>query len=151
MPKTASRIRFLASQARENLPYYEHLEIGFNYLMGALNAAYGLSQLPHLKTLVGERRIIFENFRKQLPRSNFQREQNGMVSNRWLSSFLFDDDEERKEWIQRMSQKAMETRPVWRPMHIQPVFKMMPYYGGEIAQQLFEKGICLPPVNLPII
>ncbi len=149
--KTASRIRFLASQARENLPYYEHREMGFNYLIGALNAAYGLSQLPHLERLVGERRIIFENFRKQLTHAGYQREQNGMVSNRWLPSFLFDDEEEREEWIQQMDQNAMETRPLWRPMHIQPVFKMMPYYGGEIAQQLFKNGICFPPINLPII
>lgn len=144
---TANRVRFLASQARENLPYYEHREVGFNYLMGALNAAYGLGQLPHLQGLVEERRIVFENFRKQLTNNSYQKEQNGMASNRWLPSFLFDAEEERQKWIQLMDQKALETRPLWRPMHTQPVFKESKVFTNGTAEKLFATGLCLPPLK----
>ena len=140
----ARRVRFMASQARENLPYYEHHEVGYNYLMGALNAAYGLCQLPYLDQEIVARRNIFERYQAALAYLPFQQEPQGHYSNRWLPAVLFDDEKTRHALAAKLADHGYETRPLWRPMHLQPVFKDYPYYGEQLSKQLFERGLCLP-------
>jgi len=143
-PELAKRVRFMASQARENLPYYEHKEVGYNYLMGALNAAYGLSQLPHLEVDVTARRAIFDRYQASLPQLQFQQEPQGCYANRWLPAVLFGKESTRHALARQLAEKGFETRPLWRPMHLQPILKNYPFYGKDLSEQLFARGLCLP-------
>lgn len=144
-PKIAQNARFLATQARSKLPFYEHPEIGFNYLMSALNAAYGLSQLPLWEQALGERKEVF-NFYKQLlgNLANFQAERENAVSSRWLSTFLFESSKVSQKLTQSLDIQGFETRPLWNPMHLQPAHSACTVYGGSVSKSLFERGICLP-------
>jgi dTDP-4-amino-4,6-dideoxygalactose transaminase len=145
----AQKARFLASQARENLPYYEHHESGFNYLMGPLNAAYGLSQLSNFKQNVDKRRSVFDKYRADLSGEDveFQLEKPEMRSNRWFSTVLFKSDTIRQEVAQSLAAEGVETRPLWRPMHEQPLFKGMKNYVTGVSADLFARGLCLPSGN----
>lgn len=145
-PVLAQKARFLASQARENLPYYEHRESGFNYLMGPLNAAYGLSQLPDFHRNVDKRRSIFDRYQSGLAGENigFQLEKPEMRSNRWFSAVLFKDYATRLRVAESLAAAGAETRPLWRPMHGQPLFKGMKNYGTGVSDDLFARGLCLP-------
>jgi dTDP-4-amino-4,6-dideoxygalactose transaminase len=142
----AQKARFLAAQARENLPYYDHHESGFNYLMGPLNAAYGLSQLPNFRQNVDMRRSVFDQYTADLSGENieFQLEKPEMRSNRWFSTVLFENQSIHLEVAQSLAAQGIETRPLWRPMHAQPLFKGMENYITGVADDLFERGLCLP-------
>ncbi len=129
--RTASRIRFLASQARENLPYYEHREMGFNYLMGALNAAYGLAQWPSLQYELEKRKSIFNHYRNLYPQAQFQNAPHGHCSNYWLTVALFRTKEEKQAVADEYEKKGYETRPVWKAMHTQTLYQNESYYGNH--------------------
>lgn len=144
-PEIAEKGRFLASQARSRLPFYEHPEIGFNYLMSALNAAYGLSQLPSWGQALEERRAAFSLYKELLgSQAKFQRESGATLSSRWLSTFIFDAPEVSKKSAQLLDLQGFETRPLWNPMHLQPIHTECTVYGGSVSKSLFERGICLP-------
>lgn len=145
----ARKARFLAAQARESLPYYEHHESGFNYLMGPLNAAYGLSQLPDFQQHVDRRRSIFDKYRADLSGENieFQLEKPEMRSNRWFSTVLFKSMAIRQEVAKSLAAEGVETRPLWRPMHGQPLFKSAKNYTTGVSDDLFARGLCLPSGN----
>ena len=142
----ASKARFLASQSRENLPYYEHAEIGYNYAMGPLNAAYGLSQIPDLQININGRRWIFERYLEKFENSGlvYPTELPGMVSNRWFSTFLFRDGATKNHVTSVLAAQGIETRPLWNPMHRQPLFKGVGNYRSNVSDSQFEKGLCLP-------
>jgi dTDP-4-amino-4,6-dideoxygalactose transaminase len=148
-PELAQKARFFASQARENLPYYEYHESGFNYLMGPLNAAYGLSQLAGFRQNVDHRRSVFNKYKDDLSGENieFQVEKPGMRSSRWFSTILFKNKEIRAAAAQTLAAEGIETRPLWRPMHAQPLFAGIQGIMNGVADNLFERGLCLPSGN----
>jgi len=149
------KARYLSTQAREDLPFYQHLEIGYNYRMTNMAAAIGLAQLERLEKLVSRRREINAVYRElfsQFPGISFQTEYLGVYSNYWLTTILIDEkitgfssDRLRVQFFKN----GIETRFLWKPLHLQPIYRTAPYYGGQIAEQLFLKGLCLPSsVNL---
>ncbi|KPQ15693.1 MAG: putative pyridoxal phosphate-dependent enzyme apparently involved in regulation of cell wall biogen [Algoriphagus marincola HL-49] len=149
------RAKYLSTQAREDLPYYQHLEIGFNYRMNNLCASVALAQLEQLDEFVEKRREINVNYRKLLEDFvgiTFQPEANGSRSNFWLTAILIDEEVtgfSNDQVRVALMKNDIETRFLWKPLHLQPVFKEIKYFGGNVAKSLFHKGICLPSsVNL---
>jgi len=142
----ASKARFLAAQSRENLPYYEHIEVGYNYAMSPLNAACGLSQFPDINKNIAARREIFEVYANNLAAHGveFPNEPEGFYSNRWLSTAVFKNKATRLQVSSVLDANHIETRPLWKPMHLQPLYKKLERYLSGVAENLFEKGLCLP-------
>lgn len=143
-----------ASQSRENKSYYEHLEIGYNYRMSPLNAACGLAQLEEFNPLLRDKKRVSELYKKEFsvnPDVHFVRESEGTSSNHWLTTILIKSLKKTGitiEQIQRILQDhGIETRPLWKPMHLQPLYKAAPFYGTIISEQLFYEGLCLPSGN----
>jgi dTDP-4-amino-4,6-dideoxygalactose transaminase len=149
------RARYLSTQAREDLPYYQHLEIGFNYKMNNLAASIGLAQLEQLDEFVSRRRNINANYKKLLGSFEgitFQEDSVNSNSNFWLTALLIDDKitgftNDRLRVVLR--KRGIESRFLWKPLHMQPVFSGIPFYGGNNSEKMFKKGLCLPSsVNL---
>jgi pyridoxal phosphate-dependent aminotransferase EpsN len=142
----AQKVRFYASQAREQLPYYEHREVGYNYAMSPLCAATGLSQLPQLNQNIEARRRIFQHYRSEFSglSINSQPESGANHSNRWFSAFIFSDEATRLRVSSVLGSEGIETRPLWRPMHQQPVYQQVRSYLNGISDQFFKTGLCLP-------
>jgi pyridoxal phosphate-dependent aminotransferase EpsN len=142
--------RKLATQARDKAPHYEHSEIGYNYRMSNLLAAVARGQLEVLEERVAARRSNFAWYRArlgQLPGINFMPEAEWGRHTRWLSCFtvepkLFGADREQIRCA--LEAENIEARPVWKPLHLQPVFAECETVGGEVAETLFHLGICLP-------
>lgn len=145
----ASKVRFWANQSREDLPYYDHHETGYNYAMGPLNAAAGLAQLADLQVNVGTRRGHADAYRSAFGESGiaFQAEMPGMYANRWFSTCLFPDEATRHRVSSVLEANGIETRPLWRPMHQQPVFSPFERINRGVAEGYFRRGICLPSGN----
>ncbi len=142
--------RKLATQAREPFPYYEHTEIGYNYRMSNLLAAIGRAQLRTLDLRVQKRRWIFEQYRQHLGDLlgvSFMPEAPWGQSTRWLSVILIDEHLAgvSSETVRQALETAnIEARPVWKPLHLQPVFRGCEVVGGAVAEDLFRRGLCLP-------
>jgi dTDP-4-amino-4,6-dideoxygalactose transaminase len=142
--------RFLATQARDNAPHYQHSKIGFNYRMSNISAGIGRGQMEVLKERIKQRRANFEFYKNALANIKFIKfldEPDGYFSNRWLSCILVEPNDKNitRDTI-RLALEAdnIESRPLWKPMHLQPVFVNCRFYGDGIAESLFEKGLCLP-------
>lgn len=146
----AARARFLATQAREPAPHYEHQEIGYNYRLSNLLAALGRSQLSDLGRRVERRREINRFYRDalgDLAGVTFMPEAAGCVSTFWLTCMRIDPDEaglDRDRIRVHLESLGIEARPVWKPMHLQPVFADCEVIGGQVSESLFEDGLCLP-------
>ncbi len=146
----AEKARFLATQARDPAPHYQHSEIGYNYRMSNLLAAVGRGQLAELGSRVEQRRANFEYYREALaevPGIQFMPEIAGGRSTRWLTCIVIDADEfgATAEDVRLAHEREnIESRPLWKPMHLQPVFADCPMIGGRVAERLFERGLCLP-------
>lgn len=151
----AERARFRATQSRDPAPHYQHSQIGYNYRLSNVCAGIGRGQMEVLDERVKQRRKnfdrysdYFENWNEKGFNIEFQPEVNGSFSNRWLTCILVDPEKNKgltRETIRlAMEAENIESRPLWKPMHIQPVFKDAPYYGGKVAERLFEIGLCLP-------
>lgn len=144
------RARLLSTQAREDLPFYHHLEIGYNYKMNNISAAVGLAQLEQLESCIKKRRAINQRYRlllKDFPGIEFQTESSVSSSNYWLTSIVIDKDKtgfSNDKLKNALMKKGIESRFLWKPLHTQPVFNMTPYYGGSLSENLFENGLCLP-------
>lgn len=142
--------RFLATQARDAAPHYQHSQIGYNYRMSNICAAIGRGQMDVLPDRVQQRRANYAFYREQLaaiPAISFPDEPGGdFHSNRWLSTILVDDSQgvSREDIRLALEKENIESRPLWKPMHMQPVFEAAPYYGDGTSERLFEKGLCLP-------
>lgn len=142
--------RKLSTQAREPLPHYEHREVGYNYRMSNLLAAVGRAQLRTLEERVEIRRRIFERYWENLadlPGLSFMPEAPWGRHTRWLSVITIDPKmfgADREAVRLALEAKNIESRPVWKPMHLQPVFQHYEVVGGQVAEELFEKGLCLP-------
>lgn len=149
--ESAKRVKFLSTQAREDRPYYYHTTIGYNYRLSNVSAAIGCAQAEELDWRVGRRREIhsmyvdgFDGMAGIAVHSNPSSRYN---SNFWLSTVRFDrrivnktPDEIRVALLAH----GIETRLIWRPMHMQPVYAFAPYYGGNCAEGIFDDGLCLP-------
>lgn len=152
--KLVDHSRFLATQARDQAPYYQHSEIGYNYRLSNISAGVGRGQMEVLNERVARRRAIFDRYKEAfsgIESISMMPEVEDMVPNRWLSTLTiknFNSIDQIVELIGKMSEKNIETRALWKPLHLQPVFygtKM--YYhdkGLSVSEKLFNSGLCLP-------
>lgn len=145
------KARFLATQARDSAPHYQHSEIGYNYRMSNVCAAIGRGQMEVLDERVAKRRANFEFYRKtfaSIEGVSFLTEPEGYFSNRWLSTIMVDPKKTGgitiKSIAEHLAKDNIECRPLWKPMHLQPVFATAPFYGDGTAEALFANGLCLP-------
>lgn len=144
------KARFLATQARDNFPYYQHSEMGYNYRLSNVLAGIGRGQLQVLKDRVTARRRNFDFYYSKLadlPGVEFMPEADYGMCTRWLSCLTIDPKRakcDRETLRLALADKQIETRPVWKPLHLQPVFADCETFGGEVAQELFTLGLCLP-------
>lgn len=147
----AKHTKFLATQARDQAPHYQHSHIGYNYRMSNICAGIGRGQMLVLRDHVARRREINALYRKLLedvPGVSFLVNPNAdFNSNHWLTCIVVNPDVagfSREDIRMKMEEENIETRPLWKPMHLQPVFAGTPYYGGNTAEKLFDNGLCLP-------
>lgn len=145
------RVVFLSTQARDEAPYYQHSEIGYNYRMSNVSAGIGCGQMEVLEDRIIQRRFN-HNFYRNLFESMegitlFSEPNNDFYSNHWLSAIVIDEErigfDRDKLWL-KFLKNNIETRPLWKPMHLQPIFTDAPYYGENVSERLFQKGLCLP-------
>lgn len=146
----AARVRYLATQAREPVPHYEHVEVGYNYRMSNLLAAVGRGQLGALPEKLARRREVNARYRAAfrdragltvMPEAEYGR------GNCWLTAVLVDADEfgaNPEQIRQHLETRNIEARPVWKPLHLQPAFRSCRVRGGDVAARLFTSGLCLP-------
>jgi len=148
--KFIERARFLSQQARDPAPHYEHSIIGFNYRMSNILAAIGRGQLRTLDSHIEAKRIISDWYREALsdvPGITFMPEPPYGRSNCWLTVILISPEEfgaDRETVRLALEAHNIESRPVWKPMHLQPVFKGCRVRGGSVSEDLFRRGLCLP-------
>lgn len=143
---------FLATQARDAAPHYQHSEIGYNYRLSNICAGIGRGQMEVLKERIAKRRENFFFYKKNLediPAVSFPEEPSpDYFSNHWLTTILLDPSKKNKLSPERLRMELenyhIETRPVWKPMHLQPVFAKYPCYNNGVSGRLFDQGLCLP-------
>lgn len=144
------KARFLATQARDPMPHYEHSMIGYNYRMSNILAAIGRGQLKVIEARVAARRRNFDYYLRALkdtPGISFMPEAEYGRSNRWLTCILVEPREfgtVSEDIRLALEAENIESRPVWKPMHMQPVFRTCRKRGGEVAEEIFRRGLCLP-------
>ena len=146
-----TQARFLSTQAKDTAPYYEHSILGYNYRMSNISAAIGVGQLLVLEDRVKARRNnhnFYEKIFGKVEGVEFLMEPQGFYSNRWLSCTLFDQLKNSnlspEQFRKHLERNNIESRPLWKPMHMQPLYKDAQYFGGKVSEQLFQKGLCLP-------
>lgn len=139
---------FLSTQARDNAPHYQHSQVGYNYRMSNICAGIGRGQMQVLDEHIGLRRkmhrFYVELFKDVAGVRVFVEPNADYKSNHWLSCVVLPSYQAREELRLALEAEHIESRPLWKPMHLQPVFAADPYYGGTVAQELFERGLCLP-------
>jgi dTDP-4-amino-4,6-dideoxygalactose transaminase len=143
------KARFLATQARDEAPHYEHSHIGYNYRMSNVCAGIGRGQMEVLSQRVSQRRYNFNYYKQALADVegiSFQADPGpAFYSNHWLSTILVESNHFTKDDIQNaLLNDNIDCRPLWKPMHLQPVFANAHYYGNGTSDGLFERGLCLP-------
>jgi dTDP-4-amino-4,6-dideoxygalactose transaminase len=149
-PALLGRARALAAQAREPASHYQHETTGYAYGLSSLLAAVGLAQLPTLAARVARRREIFATYAERLgdlPGLSFLAEPGWGRANRWLTVALLDAavfGTDRETLRRALDAAGVESRPAWKPLHLQPAFRDAPCAGGDRAAELFERGLCLP-------
>lgn len=150
-----AKARFLATQARDNAPHYQHSHIGFNYRMSNVVAAIGRGQMVVLNDRIAARRANYDRYVKLFGEINAKgyhiellSEPEGFFSNRWLSAVTIDPEKNkgitREDVRLALDAENIESRPLWKPMHLQPVFANAPFYGDGTSEKLFDQGLCLP-------
>ena len=152
----AHKTVFYATQARDNAPHYQHSEIGYNYRLSNICAGIGRGQMLVLQNHVDKRRENNSFYRKELSSINgisFQTEPNDKFhSNYWLTSILVDstktEGKTREDLRLLLDAENIESRPLWKPMHLQPVFANCPYYGNGVSEKLFNIGLCIPSSSI---
>ncbi len=149
--KLIEKARFLATQARDNAPHYQHSHIGYNYRMSNVLAGIGRGQLKVLDKRVKQRRGNFEFYKKHLNNIGgieFQPESENSFSNRWLTAITINskitNGITREDVRRALEKENIEARPLWKPMHLQPIFKNAPKYVNGTSEKLFKNGLCLP-------
>lgn len=140
------KVRFWSTQSREQARHYEHKEIGYNYRMSNIVAGIGRGQLKVLDQRVSQKRHIYNYYKaalKDIKGIHFMPENDWNNSNHWLTAAYLDDFDS-NTLMDELSKDDIESRPIWKPMHLQPIFKKYNYFGVGISDMLFEKGFCLP-------
>jgi dTDP-4-amino-4,6-dideoxygalactose transaminase len=146
----AARVRYLSTQARQPVPHYEHHDIGHNYRMGNINAAIGRGQLATLPDRIAQRRRVRDHYERclgGLPGVTFQQVPEGCVPNHWLTTVQLDPDAfgaSAADVLEALRNEAIEARPGFMPMHMQPVFADSPHVGGEVAATHYANSVSLP-------
>lgn len=146
----ANYARFLATQARDNAPHYQHSVIGYNYRLSNICAAIGRGQMTVLSERVQRRREIFHYYYNNLKDTegiSFSAEMEQMKSSRWLTTILINPDQtgtDREQIRLLLGASGIESRPIWKPMHLQPVFNDATTYNQGVAENIFQYGLCLP-------
>ncbi|WP_406683879.1 aminotransferase class I/II-fold pyridoxal phosphate-dependent enzyme [Seonamhaeicola sp. MEBiC1930] len=138
---------FLSTQARDNAPHYQHSTVGYNYRMSNVLAGIGRGQMEVLDKRVESRRKNYDFYRSNLSKYNsisFLNEPDGYFSNRWLTCIVTDSFEMREQIRLALLKEDIESRPLWKPMHTQPVFKDCIHFTNGVSESLFDKGLCLP-------
>ncbi len=145
------KARFLATQARDEAPHYQHSQIGYNYRMSNVLAGIGRGQMEVIDERVKKRRDNFFFYRKNLEKyegiSFLEEPEKSYFSNHWLTTILIDPSKRkitREDLQKELENENIETRPLWKPMHLQPVFSDCPSYVNGTSQELFKNGLCLP-------
>jgi dTDP-4-amino-4,6-dideoxygalactose transaminase len=145
-----NKARFWATQARDPAPHYQHSELGYNYRLSNVLAGIGRGQLRVLADRVAARRRIFQRYLQvlgDLPGVEFMPEATFGQASRWLTCLTLDPTQcnvTQGSLLRILADHHVEARPVWKPLHLQPIFQSCESIGGAVAQQLFERGICLP-------
>lgn len=147
-----AKARYLATQARDPAPHYQHSAVGYNYRMSNVLAGIGRGQMEVLDERVASRRSHFTRYRNLLQHVegiHFQIEPNAWYfSNHWLTAITLSSENalgiDREMLRKRLESAHIESRPLWKPMHMQPIFEQFPYFGGTCAEHLFRDGLCLP-------
>ena len=147
--KLIEKAKFLATQARDEAPHYEHSEVGYNYRMSNVCAAIGVGQLEVLSDRVARKREIFNFYKNELSmikEITFLEELEPSFSNYWLTTILLDKNStiDREQLRLHLEKDNIESRPLWKPMHLQPVFKDCRSYVNGVSEDLFNRGLCLP-------
>jgi dTDP-4-amino-4,6-dideoxygalactose transaminase len=144
--KYCNKALFLATQARDKADHYQHSEIGYNYRMSNILAGIGRGQMEVLDNRIAARRSNFEFYKANLAATDteFLQEPEGYFSNRWLTCILTKSFKQRENIRLNLEKENIEARPLWKPMHQQPIFKHYPNFTNGISENLFEKGLCLP-------
>lgn len=142
---------FLSTQARDNAPHYQHSEIGYNYRMSNISAGIGRGQMEVLNQRIESRRKnnqFYQDIFKDFDGITVFKEPNeDCFSNHWLSAITVDENKtgfSREDLRLALEKENIESRPLWKPMHLQPIFENAPYYGDKVAEGLFNVGLCLP-------
>lgn len=146
-PELKKKAVHLATQARDNAPHYQHSKVGYNYRMSNVLAGIGRGQMEVLNDRVTARRVNFDFYYKKLnhlTEIEFLQEPDGFFSNRWLTCMLTSSFEMRERIRKALSLEDVETRPLWKPMHMQPIFEKYPNYSDGTSEDLFDRGLCLP-------
>lgn len=145
------KIVFLSTQARDNAPHYQHSHIGFNYRMSNIVAGIGRGQMEVLKNRVEARRSMHDFYVDLFKNIDgvtvFYEPSSDFYSNHWLSAIIVDPSvtgKTREELRLAFLEDNIESRPLWKPMHLQPIFENAPYYGTNVSEKLFDDGLCLP-------
>ncbi len=151
----ADKALFYVTQARDKSPYYLHSDVGYNYRLSNISAGIGLGQIKVLPKRVKQRRKVYDYYKKNLESVGleFLPEPNGFFSNRWLSTATFSKKLLQKknitalDFILKLAEYNIEARPIWKPMHTQPIFAKNEYFSvhkKSVAEDIFERGLCFP-------
>lgn len=145
----AEKARFLATQARDPAPHYQHSHIGYNYRISNICAGIGRGQMEVLPERIAQRRAVYDRYAawfSGMEGITMPAEPDGFFSNRWLSAILIDPAIHAGREVLRLAFEAenIESRPLWKPMHLQPVFEGTAFYGDGTSELLFDRGLCLP-------
>lgn len=150
--ETKDKAVFLSTQARDNAPHYQHSEVGFNYRMSNICAGIGRGQMEVLDSHVLLRRKMnqfYADYFANIDGVTILKEiDNNYYSNHWLSAIIIDpkktEGKTREDLRMAFETENIESRPLWKPMHLQPIFEKYPYYGEQVSESLFQNGLCLP-------
>ena len=138
------KARFYSTQAREPFLHYEHKDYGYNYRLSNVLGAIGTAQMEVLEQRVIKKREIFEKYQKELPELEFMPEIANSRGNRWLTTALFKEKGAHLRVIDALAKENIESRPLWKPMHMQPVFEGVLAFTDGASEEMFARGICLP-------
>ncbi len=137
----------LATQAKDDAPHYQHTKIGYNYRMSNILSSIGLAQMKAIKNRITSRRDNYNFYTKNLKINStitFLKEPENFLSNRWMTTLLTKSYEDRERLRLLLEKNNIESKPLWKPLHLQPVFLEFPSYVNEVSENLFNKGLCLP-------
>ena len=139
---------FYATQSKDKAPHYQHSKIGYNYRMSNICAGIGLGQIKILQENINSRienHLFYKEIFKEIKNAElFDNLNNDFFSNYWLNTILLETIDKRESLRSSFEKANIESRPLWKPMHLQPLFIKFPYYGNKVAEKLFERGLCLP-------